>query len=215
MSWVLVLFGMGLPSKRQPLPFWGQRVSHVFGGTRGLEVNEQPSPSGRGCPAPALSPAGAGRVRGQLRALALSARFSSAASFRMGLTEATCKLEGPSMCKAVVTHNAVFQQRVAETLPRAFGRATRTMPPFKLRFGCAAMGGPHGQGEKTTVGSFSRRTCPGNGNNPSPVPRRLEKAPSRDTLSPRERAMFSIRVVPPGSWPASCVLKTRLLRRKG
>jgi hypothetical protein len=38
--------------------------------------------------------------------------------------------------------------------------------------------------------SFSRTTCLANARNPSPVPRRLEKAPSPDTLSPRERAIF-------------------------
>jgi hypothetical protein len=31
------------------------------------------------------------------------------------------------------------------------------------------------------------------GNDPSPVPRRLENTPLRDTLSPRERAEFSRR----------------------
>ena len=39
-----------------------------------LAVNEQPSPLGRGCPAPALSPAGAGRVRGQLRGAVIPAK---------------------------------------------------------------------------------------------------------------------------------------------
>ena len=39
--------------------------------------------------------------------------------------------------------------------------------------------------------SFSRTRWFANGTNPSPVPRRLEKAPSPDTLSPRERAMIS------------------------
>ena len=34
----------------------------------------------------------------------------------------------------------------------------------------------------------SRTMRPGEGTNPSPVRRRLEKAPSPDTLSPRERA---------------------------
>jgi hypothetical protein len=35
-----------------------------------------------------------------------------------------------------------------------------------------------------------RISSEGAGSNPSPVPRRLEKAPSRDTLSPQERAVF-------------------------
>ena len=38
---------------------------------------------------------------------------------------------------------------------------------------------------------FNLRAWLAKGRNPSPVPRRLEKAPSRDTLSPRERAAFS------------------------
>ena len=39
------------------------------------------------------------------------------------------------------------------------------------------------------MGSFSWTTWLAMGSNPSPVPRRLKKTPSRDTLSPRERAV--------------------------
>ena len=48
----------------------GLVVTHIFGRTPGVELNQQPSPLGRGCPAPALSPAGAGRARGHLLSFA-------------------------------------------------------------------------------------------------------------------------------------------------
>jgi len=77
-----------------------------------------------------------------------------------------------------------------EPSPSASGRATRTMSRFELRFGCAARGGPQGQRKTVADAKLWPASWFVNGRNPSPVRRRLERAPSPDTLSPRERAIF-------------------------
>ena len=52
-------------SKLEVLPSpVGLSISHIFGWTRRPEIQNQPSPKGRGWTATALLPAGAGRVRG-------------------------------------------------------------------------------------------------------------------------------------------------------
>jgi hypothetical protein len=61
-----------------------------------------------------------------------------------------------------------------------------------LSFGLVAPqgAGRTGRGRLELMLRFSWTRWVANGRNPSPVRRRLEKAPSPDTLSPRERAIF-------------------------
>ena len=109
-------------------------AQQLEGGHQGRPYpRHQPSPLGRGCRAPALSPAGARRVRGY------------------------------------------FVDRAAVFIPAAH---------FCLR-------GRRPRSPKCTDRS-----------DPSPDPRRLKKAPSRATLSPRERAVSAV-------WPGLCGRRRR------
>ena len=63
---------------------------------------------------------------------------------------------------------------------------------------------PCGSSQPSPRIEWGRIRSEGAGSNPSPVPRRLEKTPSRATLSPRERAV-SRRVTPhPGQGTGDC-----------
>ena len=64
-----------------------------------------------------------------------------------------------------------------------------------LSFGWVALqgAGRTGRGRLELMRSFSWTRWFANGRNPSPVRRRLEKAPSPDTLSPRERSCEKIK----------------------
>ena len=77
-----------------------------------------------------------------------------------------------------------------EPLASASGRTPRTMSRFELRFGTPQGAGRTGRGRQELRQRLNQTTWLANGRNPSPVRRRLEKAPSPDTLSPRERAIF-------------------------
>jgi len=69
-----------------------------------------------------------------------------------------------------------------------------TMPPFQFRLACAAirergeLGHARGECNRLARSWSGTVAFPGHESDPSPVRRRLEKAPSLDTLSPRERA---------------------------
>ena len=80
-----------------------------------------PSPPGRGCPDPALSPAGAGRVRGLLLSLANQ-------PLPPGLGR-------PSLCKAIVLRTPVLQGRLLADLylqPPVAQRGRRRVLSFGL-----------------------------------------------------------------------------------
>ena len=80
-------------------------------------------------------------------------------------------------------------------LHRACGRAPSATPIVERQLVApqfAEASGWKRQGESVAARiGRGRISSEGGGSNPSPVPRRLVKAPSRDTLSPRERAVSS------------------------
>jgi hypothetical protein len=111
-------------------------MSHIFRWTPGPNTNQQPSPVGRGCRAPALSPAGARRVRGLVLSFVACELSSSAPP-------------GSSVAVQIniIRHPGFPKEKGTRLLPRLPGCATRTMLRLKDRFGCAERGAGHAQGE--------------------------------------------------------------------
>jgi len=106
-----------------------------------------------------------------------------------GAVKMNNRVERPSIGNAVVTENPVSQRkRPAKVCLEAWAAQQALCRVLGLRSGCAATADRTGRLKR--MRSFSRTTELADGSNPSPVRRRLVKAPSPDTLSPRERAIF-------------------------
>jgi hypothetical protein len=156
-----------------PLPRSGSALSPQSGSALSQEVG-QPSPEGRGWTATALSPAVAGRVRGLLHGFA-----NKPLPYRLARPP-PCRAAQAAFLGLRLFRNPVLQGRRVANLS--------LQPPVapRGRFRALSLGWVARQGQRETIGD-ARLRWSANGRNPSPVRRRLEKAPSPDTLSPRER----------------------------
>ena len=119
-----------------------------------------PLPWGEGVPLPALSPAGAGRVRGILLSFA-DQPLRSASSIAV---------------QSNSTPEPGFAGETGgETLPPALDRETSTVPPLSLGLVVPQWANCSGRGRQELRQRFNRTRWFAKGRNPSPVRRRLEK----------------------------------------
>ena len=167
------------------LSLGAEHVPHLSLDTGGITESMALSPGERVSRSGAFT-SRSGTGEGSLARFASSGELSAAASFRTGSGED--EQEGRmSVNRQCSSHREPRfpEETGGESLPRGSGRATSTLP----RSG-ASVGWADRTGRLKRMRSFSRATELADGSNPSPVRRRLVKAPSPDTLSPRERAIF-------------------------